>query len=140
MLSPTEQAALSRGQDLRRVMRAAAAMDGVYDDLAIADAVGAHRNTVSAWWKGATPEPATLRRFAERFGMSVEELAAFVYYDGPPPALGWPTSAGEQLPPEPPTPEEREAARRYQDEANGRTGGSGSRPRSPSRRGHATEG
>lgn len=92
VLSPTEEAARHRGQELRRVMRAAAAMHGIYDDLAIADAVGVHRNTVSGWWKGATPEPDTLLRFAEATGLPIDELARFVHYGGPPPRLGWVTS------------------------------------------------
>lgn len=138
MLSPSEAAARYRGQELRRVMRAAAAMHGVYDDLAIADAVGAHRNTVSAWWRGSQPEPLTLRRFAERFGLSIEALSAFVYYGGPPPTIEWPT--GTATPPqEPLSAREHAEARRWQDQRSGRTGGSASRPpRSGHRR--ATEG
>lgn len=93
VLSLSEQAARHRGQDLRRVMRAAAALRGIYDDSAIADAVGVHRNTVSGWWKGATPEPETLRRFATATGLSVEELRAFVYDETDPPHLDWTTAA-----------------------------------------------
>lgn len=91
MLSPTEAAARHRGEELRRVLRAAAAMRGLYDDQAIADASGVHRNTVSGWWKGATPEPLTLQRFADATGVPIEELSAFVHYGGPPPRLGWTT-------------------------------------------------
>lgn len=119
MLSPTEAAARHRGQELRRVMRAAAAMRGIYDDLAIADAVGVHRNTVSGWWKGATPEPDTLLRFAEATGLPIDELARFVHYGGPPPRLGWVT------------PEQRSEAEAWQE----RQGSDAHPPQRPSRRG-----
>jgi len=93
VLSPTEAATRQRGRDLQRVMRAAAAMQGIYSDEGIAEAVGAHRNTVAGWWKGATPEPENLRRFASATGLSVGELRAFVYDGADPPVLDWTSSA-----------------------------------------------
>lgn len=93
MLSPAETAARVRGRDYKRVMRAAAAVHGLYDDVAIAKELGVSRNTVGAWWKGALPEPDTLRRFADATDLSVEELWRFVYSDGPAPLIDW-TTAG----------------------------------------------
>lgn len=117
MLSPAELAAVERGQLLKRYVRSAAALQGLYDDVAIGDAVGRTRMAVGQWWRGARPEPATLRRLAEATGLSIDELSRFVYYDGPPPRLDATTSAvlegarrdlatqdveGPDTPPEPP--------------------------------------
>lgn len=85
VLSPTEAANRDRGLDLKRHVRAAAAMHGLYEDTAIATAVGVGRGTVLGWWRGSKPEPATLRHLAEVTGFDPEELATFVYWDGPPP-------------------------------------------------------
>lgn len=95
MLSPPEQARLDRGQALKRYVRAAAALRELYDDKAIAQAVGRSRNTVASWWQGAQPEPETLRRLAAVIGLDPAELVAFVYYDGPPPLIVEPASPVE---------------------------------------------
>ena len=60
MLSPVEAAALDRGQILKRYVRAAAALQGLYDDI---------------------------RRLAEVTELSFDELTRFVYLGGPPPRL-----------------------------------------------------
>lgn len=123
MLSPTEVAARDRGQELRRVMRAAGAMNGLYDDLSIADAAGVHRNTVAGWWKGATPEPSSLQRLSEATGLALEDLAAFVYYGGPAPRLEWPRAEPRQEAPELPrlTPQQRAEAERWQADVSARS-------------------
>lgn len=117
MLSPPEHARLARGQALKRYVRAAAALRDLYDDKAVAKAVGRSRNTVASWWQGAQPEPQTLRRLADAIGLDPAELVAFVYYDGPPPNLlepGSPVESGvregirrdqeRQQPEDPPVP------------------------------------
>lgn len=87
MLSPTEMLRMERGSELKRFVRAAAALHELYDDTAIAEAVGRTRIAVGQWWQGARPEPETLRQLAEATGLSLDELSSFVYYDGPPPRL-----------------------------------------------------
>ncbi len=87
---------LARGMEFKRVVRAAAALQSLYDDSAIAAAVKRSRNTVASWWAGATPEPPTLRRLAEATGLDPEELFAYVYRDGPPPRLVEPGSPLDQ--------------------------------------------
>lgn len=87
MLSPAEAAAVARGLQLKRYIRAAAAMQGIYDDAALGEAVRVHRRTVAGWWQGSRPSPETLRQLAEATGLQVDELGRFIYYDGPPPHL-----------------------------------------------------
>jgi hypothetical protein len=87
MLSPAELGRLERGAEWKRYLRAAAALRDLYNDTSIGEAVGRSRIAVGKWWQGARPEPETLRQFAEATGLSLEELAAFVNYDGPPPRL-----------------------------------------------------
>ena len=87
---------LARGMEFKRVVRAAAALQALYDDSAIAAAVKRSRNMVASWWAGATPEPPTLRRLAEATGLDPDELFAYVYRDGPPPKLVEPGSPLEQ--------------------------------------------
>lgn len=87
MLSPNEAAAVAQGQDFKRYIRAAAAMQGIYEDVELGRAVGVHRRTVAGWWLGAKPSPDTLRAIASTTGLAVDELLAFTYYDGPPPHL-----------------------------------------------------
>lgn len=92
MLSPIEAAALDRGQTLKRHVRAAAAMNDLYDDTAIGNAVGLGRAAVMGWWRGAKPKGETLFRLAYATGLSADELTRFLYADGPPPALPAPGS------------------------------------------------
>jgi transcriptional regulator with XRE-family HTH domain len=87
MLSQAEAAAAQRGQLLKRYVRAAAAMQGIYDDVTLGEAVGVQRGAVLGWWRGSRPSPMTLRDLADATGLAVDELAAFVYYDGVPPRL-----------------------------------------------------
>jgi len=87
VLSPAEAAALGRGQTLKRYVRAAAALSGLYDDTAIGDALKVNRGAVAGWWTGARPQPDTLRRLARLTGLSFDELTEYVYFEGPPPAL-----------------------------------------------------
>jgi transcriptional regulator with XRE-family HTH domain len=96
MLSPAELGRLERGAEWKRYIRAAAALREMYDDTAIAEAVGRTRIAVGRWWQGARPEPDTLLEIARATDLSPGELATFVYYDGPPPRLaGCPESAVE---------------------------------------------
>lgn len=91
MLSTAEMAAFGRGQDLKRYVRAAAALVGLYDDVAIAAEIGRTRNAIGRWWTGVRPEPEALDRVARATGLSTDELTRFVYYNGPPPTLPDPT-------------------------------------------------
>jgi transcriptional regulator with XRE-family HTH domain len=117
VLSPGEAAAKLRGQILKRYVRAAAALNDLFDDAALADAVGLGRGAIAGWWRGAQPSGATIFRLADVTGLSPDELTRFVYQDGPPPTLPAAGSAlvssvqeglrrglGYQLPEEPGTP------------------------------------
>ena len=79
MLSPNEAAAFERGQLFKRHIRAAAALNELYDDSAIADAVGRRRAAVGNWWVGAKPDPEALLRLADVTGFALAELTRFVY-------------------------------------------------------------
>lgn len=92
MLSPVEAAAMARGQILKRYVRAAAALNDLYDDVALGEAVGRNRAAVGNWWRGSRPDPEVLFRLADATGLSPDELTRFVYSDGPPPALPQPGS------------------------------------------------
>ena len=92
VLSPVEAAAFSRGQALKRYVRAAAAMQGLYDDVALANATKVKRGTVRGWWVGAQPSPVTIQRLAAATNLDLDELVAFVHFDGPPPHLPDPES------------------------------------------------
>lgn len=87
VLSPQEAADLYRGQALKRTVRAAAALRDLYDNAAIAHAVGVSSVAVTNWWKGARPSQETLYRLADVTGLSAEELSRFLYADGPTPSL-----------------------------------------------------
>lgn len=96
MLSAAEAAAFSRGQEFKRIVRAAAALSDLYDDSALAAAVHASRNTVAGWWRGARPEPARIEDIATATGLSRDELVDFIHYDGPPPHLPAQDEAAER--------------------------------------------
>jgi hypothetical protein len=121
VLSPAEAVSFARGQELKRYVRSAAALRGMYDDTAIGEAVGRTRIAVGKWWRGAKPEPEAVRALADATGLAIDELGAFIYYDGPPPHL--------------PDPEEAEARERADAaERSGRvppTGGASAGPRAP---------
>jgi hypothetical protein len=87
VLSAAESAAQLRGRHLKRVVRAAAALNELYDDVAIGEAVQVSRGAVGSWWGGAQMQPDTIRRLAEATGLSPDELTRFVYFDGTPPVL-----------------------------------------------------
>jgi hypothetical protein len=87
VLSPIEAEARHRGRDLKRYIRAAAALNEIYDDVALADAVGVGRGAVAGWWIGAQIKPENLRQLADTTGLAPEELSRFVYWSGPPPRL-----------------------------------------------------
>lgn len=91
VLSPVDAAARDRGQALKRCVRAAAALRGLYDDTAIAEAVGVNRGAVGAWWDGAQMKPDTIQRMAEATGLSFGELTEYVYLGGPLPRLPEPS-------------------------------------------------
>jgi transcriptional regulator with XRE-family HTH domain len=94
VLSPVEAAAKLRGQVLKRYVRAAAALNDLFDDAALADAVGLGRGAIAGWWRGAQPSGSAIFRLADVTGLSPDELTRFVYQDGPPPTL---PSAGSAL-------------------------------------------
>lgn len=95
LLSPHEAADLARGQVLKRYVRAAAALNDLFDDASLADTVGIGRGAVAGWWRGAKPTPDTIFRLAGATGLSPDELMRFLYQDGPPPALAGPGSPVE---------------------------------------------
>lgn len=95
MLSAQELAALVRGQVLKRVIRAAAALNDLFDDVALARAVRVGRGAVNGWWKGAKPNGATIVDLARATGLSADELYRFLYADGPAPTLPAPGSPVE---------------------------------------------
>ena len=78
---------MARGQELKRYVRSAAALQGMYDDTSLGKAVGRTRIAVGKWWRGAQPEPPALIAIARVTGLSADELLRFVYNDGPPPTL-----------------------------------------------------
>lgn len=83
VLSPGEE----RGQTLKRYVRAAAALNAIYDDTRLGKAAGVGRAAVRAWWTGARMSTDTIRELAEATGLSRDELTEFVHYAGPPPSL-----------------------------------------------------
>lgn len=87
VLSPVEAAALHRGQILKRHVRAAAALNDLYDDASLGEAIDLGRGAVAGWWRGARPSPDSIYRLADVTGLSPDELTRFVYSDGPPPTL-----------------------------------------------------
>lgn len=87
VLSPAEQTARDRGERLKRYIRAAAALQGLYDDTSIADAADVQRGAVAGWWLGSQMKPATIERVADALDVDPDELMAYVYRDAPPPAL-----------------------------------------------------
>lgn len=87
VLSPTEAASRERGRALKRYVRAAGALQGLYDDKALAHAAEVQRGAVAGWWRGSRPTPETLKRLADALRLSYEELSEFVYFDGPPPQI-----------------------------------------------------
>ena len=91
VVSLAEDPILARGRQLKRYVRAAAALQGLYDDTAIGEAVGVNRGAVAAWWDGAQMKPETIRRLADVLGLSVEDITRFVYFDGPMPTLPEPS-------------------------------------------------
>jgi len=94
--SAAELDRLVRGEQLKRHIRAAAALRGLYEDTDIAERVGRTRITVGQWWRGAQPDPASLVRLAEATGLSPDELMRFVYQAGPPPTIVPPASAAAE--------------------------------------------
>jgi len=87
VLSTHDPATYAKGQILKRVVRAAAALNDLYDDVAIAEATGKGRGTVAGWWEGARMQPETIQILADATGLSREELTQFIYFDGPMPQL-----------------------------------------------------
>ena len=83
VLTPAEV----RGQAFKRLIRAAAASQGLFDDAALARRLGRSRMTLLGWWRGAKPEPPALEQISEVTGLSLDELAAHVYFEGPAPSL-----------------------------------------------------
>jgi transcriptional regulator with XRE-family HTH domain len=87
VLSPLELARADRGLRFKRAVRSEAARHDLYDDAAIADAVGVSRNTVGAWWKGAQPSPDALVELARVMDMRADELFALLYVGSGPAGL-----------------------------------------------------
>ena len=83
VLSPAEV----RGRDLKRCVRAAAAFQEIYDDKALAEAVGVGRGALTGWWRGSRLQPENIERLAAVTDLAVEELTQYVYFGGPLPRL-----------------------------------------------------
>ena len=92
MLSAPELAAYDRGQTLKRIVRASAALRDLYDDTAIAKALGLQHQSVGNWWTGTRPSVPNLFDLARITGLSADELTRFLYSDGPLPTLPEPGS------------------------------------------------
>ncbi len=93
MTDPEDQDKATRGAELKRLVRSAAAFHGIYDDKALAQAVGASRNAVMAWWSGAVPSPAHVRAIARVTGLDEKELGDYLYFSDDLPLLVEPKSA-----------------------------------------------
>lgn len=94
VLSPGEAADaadLARGRDLKRIVRAAAALREIYTDTALAKATKVTRGAVLGWWGGAQMAPDTIHYTADATGLSRDELTEYVHYGGPLPRLPGPT-------------------------------------------------
>lgn len=91
-----ERERMAKGQELKRYVRAAVALRGLFDDRAIAAALGLSRNTVGHWWTGAVPEPKAVSGIARLTGYSEADLFAYLYAGGPPPAIASAWSSGVQ--------------------------------------------
>jgi hypothetical protein len=87
VLSPVELTNLAWGRTFKRYVRAAAALREIYDDTALAEAIGRSRGAVGQWWLGARPEIETIRELGRVTGLSIEGLISFAHFDGPPPTL-----------------------------------------------------
>jgi hypothetical protein len=85
-----------RGQDFKRVVRAAAALRDLFDDASLGRAVGRSRMAVAGWWKGALAEPETIYRLADVTGLSADEMMAFVHSGGPRPRIVEPLSPASE--------------------------------------------
>src|SRR4051812_46529325 len=83
VLSPIEAAARARGQILKRYVRAAAALNDLFDDASLAAEIGIGRGAIAGWWRGAQPSGEAIFRLANVTGLSPDELTRFVYSDGP---------------------------------------------------------
>lgn len=81
-----------RGHELKRYVRAAAALHELYNDADLGREVGVSRMTVLGWWSGAVPEPGTITRIAEATGLDYRELDDYLNRGGPPPRLVEPDS------------------------------------------------
>ena len=73
-------AALTTGDRLRRTIRAAAALRGIYDedgDHGLAATVGIHRDTMQKWWNDkTTPTVVSLMRVAKGLDLPIALLLA----------------------------------------------------------------
>jgi len=96
VLAQNELARATRGEDFKRLVRAAAALVGIYDDKALAEAVGRQRNTVAGWWRGAKPEPDTIQPLGRVTRLDADELYRYLYLGGPVPRLAQPGSPADR--------------------------------------------
>ena len=96
MLASADLARMAWGEDFKRLVRAAAALVGLYDDTSLADAIGSGRNTLRGWWNGAKPSPDMLTDLAEATRLDPDELYRHVYRGGPMPRLAVPGSPADQ--------------------------------------------
>jgi hypothetical protein len=87
VLSHAEAEAHYRGELLKRTLRAAAALRGLYNDEELTAAAEVQRGAARGWWRGARMKPETIRAVADATGLSFDELMAFVHLDGPLPTL-----------------------------------------------------
>lgn len=78
---------VQRGHEMKRYVRAAAAMRGIFEDRALATRAEVSERTVSGWWRGAVPKHEALDSIARTTGLARDELVDWLYYDGPPPRL-----------------------------------------------------
>lgn len=87
----------ARGEEFKRVVRAAAALRGIYSDADLARAVGVSRMAVAGWWSGAKPDAASVRAISSVTGLDELEVHRYVNFeDEPVPNLVQPESAASE--------------------------------------------
>jgi transcriptional regulator with XRE-family HTH domain len=57
-------------------------MNGIHTYVELAQAAGVRRNAVGSWWRGTTPDTASIQGIAAATGYTVTELLDFLHGDG----------------------------------------------------------
>lgn len=97
VLAPAEVGRASQGAAFKRHVRARAAQLGLYGDKELASLAHRDRGTIQNWWKGARPDPDTLKDLAQGLVWPPDEVYRWVYLGGDPPALTPPPGEQERV-------------------------------------------